>query len=380
MNLSEKILAMVHATSRVGSRAHAHPLPPLSEIKSVVVIRPDEIGDVVLTTPLLRELRRSLPTARIGFVVKPATFNIVEKCPYADGVYAAPLGLTFGGRSQWKQFLSLRRFAIDHLRGQYELAIYPRRDTDWYGGRMLTALCGARWRIGQGTDPRGLTHLAPPSESPHDAERTLDLLRWIGGSVESNLPELWTTPDDVNKIQLPDGPLLATCLAAGGARKIWLVERYAQVFRELIDKLGAKVVVVGAKADQPLAAQLVNSLGSHVIDLTGQTTLRETAEVLRRCQMYIGNDTGPMHIAAAVNVPVVGVFCDLIGGDPRAIYSPARFAPMGVPSRIVQPRVATPPCTISCVASEPHCIKSITVEDVLAAFWDLREGVERKSG
>jgi ADP-heptose:LPS heptosyltransferase len=96
--------------------------------------------------------------------------------------------------------------------------------------------------------------------------------------------------------------------------------------------------------------------------------------------MYIGNDTGPMHIAAAAGVAVVAVFCHPIGGDALSAYSPARFAPVGVPSRIVRPATATPPCTSACVANEPHCITAVTVDEVLAAVWELREEWERKFG
>jgi heptosyltransferase-2 len=106
------------------------------------------------------------------------------------------------------------------------------------------------------------------------------------------------------------------------------------------------------------------------IDLVGQTTLRQTAAVLEQCDLYVGNDTGPLHIAAAAGTPVVVVMSHPLGGDPTWRYSPDRFGPRGVPSRIIRPE-PVPPCTTYCRSGIAHCILNVPIDQVTRAIHDL---------
>ena len=103
------------------------------------------------------------------------------------------------------------------------------------------------------------------------------------------------------------------------------------------------------------------------MDLTGAATIRQTQAVLGRCRLMVSNNTGPLHLAAAMGVSTVDICCHTAGGDPLSNYSPSRFGAWGAATEVLQPAVATPPCTDSCSAETSHCIQGISVDDVFDA-------------
>lgn len=115
-------------------------------------------------------------------------------------------------------------------------------------------------------------------------------------------------------------------------------------------------------------------IGGDAIDLTNRATVRETAAVLAHCSLFCGNDSGPMHLAAAAGVPIVEVSCHSVSGDDLHPNSPKRFGPWGVPNRVVQPETPKDDCAEGCRFEVPHCILNVRVDSVVAAIESL--GVE----
>jgi heptosyltransferase-2 len=360
----------------------------LAKVKSAAVIRLDEIGDVVLTSPLLRELRRNLPNADLTLVVRREIVPLVERCPYVNRVIGMPSSGR-GGRGELRRMVSAWKLSKERLWDLHlDLALLPRWDMDVAGARLLAKLSGARWRVGF-ADPPPAPERLPPSptssetfltkivvgeQGMHEAQRPLELLKSIGGRVEDERLEIWT--DDADEMEaeklLQDArrPLVGMGIAALADIKRWPVERFAAVARHLVEKYGAGIVLIGGPMDRELSKRMRDKLDFPVVDLVGRTTLRQTAAAIRRCAMYVGNDTGPLHMAAALGVPVVVVSCHPIGGDQASQYSAARFGPWRVPSRVVQP-IALPPCTSYCQSTGAHCIGNVSVEQVIAAVDEL---------
>jgi heptosyltransferase-2 len=138
--------------------------------------------------------------------------------------------------------------------------------------------------------------------------------------------------------------------------------------RRLVREYDARFVVVGGPQDSHLGQRLETELGSsRVLNLAGRITLRQTGAVLERCCLTVSNDSGPMHLAAAVGSPVVKIAWHPRGSSPADPDSPARFHPWGVPHVVVQPERATDGCRDSCESSEPHCILGIQPDQVLEA-------------
>ena len=111
-----------------------------------------------------------------------------------------------------------------------------------------------------------------------------------------------------------------------------------------------------------------------MIDLTGTTTLRQTISLLKRCKLYIGNDSGLMHLAAAMKVPIVEISCWPKNGDKFHHNSPYRFGPWKTRAVVVNPEKAIEPCLGGCTKFEPHCILQVEVEDVKGAAEKLLRG------
>lgn len=356
----------------------------LSTIKRVLVVRLDRIGDVVMTTPFLRELRRNLPDARITLVVQPAIYNLVGPCPYVNQV------LTYDGSIRGRLW-QLRRhgralkLAWKYLwQRRFDLAILPRWDTDYYHSSFVLYFSGAPSRVGYSENVNTrkkrrnvgfdclFTHVLDDNVLKHEVERNLEMIRFLGGEVQDDRLELWLSEEDKDFAELllrnhqvkPGDLLIGMAPGAGAPNRSWPIDRFAELSLWLQKEYGARLLVVGGPGEEPLGEELEQELGSCVINTAGRTTLRQVAALLQRCELFVGDDAGPMHIAAAVGVPVVEISCHPESGSPWSINSPLRFGPWGIDYTVAQPKKPAALCVDECVADRPHCILGITVEQV----------------
>jgi ADP-heptose:LPS heptosyltransferase len=360
----------------------------LSDLRRVLVVRPDEIGDVVMTIPFLRELRRNLPQARISLLIKPALRNLAELCPYVDEliVYDREINGSFVTLRSWARMI---RFARRELWPRhFELAIFPRWDAGPFEGPRLTYLSGAPWRVGysehltpwkkiqnRGCD-RYFTHFVGKKGMQHEVLNNLDVISFLGGRVESERLEIWTAPEDESfadeALRTRGISSADTVMAFGvGTRlgsKRWPYENFCALSLELVKDPGARVILLGGPEDQSLGA---SPSSEGIIDLRGKTTLRQVAALLKRCTLYVGNDTGAMHMAAAVDTPVVQVSCHLQNGSPLVYPWPDQFGAWQVPQVLVKPTKPTPPCVDHCNYGESHCIQSVPVDQVARAAREM---------
>lgn len=363
-----------------------------SQVKRVLVVRLDQIGDVVMTTPFLRELRRNLPDAWITLVVLPTVFDLVENCPYVNEVLACDWE---GDRDihrfqrHWKA-LKLAQRHLWHRR--FDLAILPRRDTDQSHGTFLAYFSGAPLRVGYSDNVFDvkptyfrnndclLTHVINDRALKHEIEYNLKIIRFLGGKVRSDKMEIWLNHEEEVFAELvlkshkvrPHELLVAFVPGAGQLKKIWPLDNFIQIGRWVKQEYHARILIIGGHGEAYSGHKLRQQLGDTVVNVVGQTTLRQTAALLKRCHIYVGNDTGAKHIAMAIGVPVVEISAHPLDGSAFNASSPARFGPWGVvPYRILQPEKATPPCANACISEEAHCITGVTVDQVKEAVAEL---------
>jgi len=360
---------------------------PLRSLAAVLVVRPDEIGDVILTTPFLRELRRNAPHAWITLVVKPQTADIVEQCPYVNEVLTFDWSVR-GRAATLKRHLRALCLAGGRLWGRrFDIAILPRRDADYYHGTYLTYFSGACRRVGysekvsvrkQAMNPgydRMLTDILPPSAVKHEVEYNVDVIRYLGGKVADTRLEVWLQDEDrafaaalLDAQGIPPGMgFVALAPGARWGKKQWPILRFVEVAQRLRGEHNARIVVVGGPEDRPLGEQLEAELGAGVANAAGRTTLRQAVALLERCRLMIANDSGPMHLAAAVGCPVVEISWHTQEGDADSTESPARFGPWGVPHAIVHPERSLAPCRGVCESDKPHCILGVQADQVVEA-------------
>jgi heptosyltransferase-2 len=367
----------------------------VADAKNILVIRLDEIGDVVLTIPLLKEIRRLWPTSQVTLITSSKVGPLMQGQEYVDKVITYDSQIDSHINVAWR-IAKMVLFAVTRLRsGKYELVISPRWDIDFYGAGPLAFLSGARWRVGYSTKvtskkqgatngyDRFYTHLTYDTELCHECERTTFILRALDLKPDVGTLEITHSPDDIRfarqhvyEERIPEKRLMVA-LAPGArqARRRWPVDRYGALALWLTTNYKAAVVIVGGPEDEAYGEAIRQIAGSNVINMAGKADLRRSAAVLTLMDIFVGNDSAPMHMASAAKLPVVEISCHPADGDPHHPNSPARFGPWRVPRSILQPREAQAPCSGRCASAEPHCILGITVEMVEA---EVRKLVERK--
>jgi heptosyltransferase-2 len=370
-------------------QAQGRSIPDLASVRSVLVIRLDEIGDLVMTTPLLRELRRALPRARVTLVVKRGLEGLVEHCPYVDEVVTLPCSVP-----HWKRplVLPIRALRLGRKLSSraYDFALLPRREFDLCGAAFLALFSGTPVRVGyteriRGIKPRLnrgydrlLSHVVVPSpQERHEVEHNLDVLRFLGISPAQDHTELWPGDDDAafaaeafRGAGFAGQPVIALCASAGNSElKQWPPQRFADLAAEL-RSLDACFVAVGGPGEETIGARSIAGLGPRALNLCGKTTLRQMAAVLRVCDLLISNDTGPVHIAAAVGTPVVALF---------GSSCPHLYGPWGNHHRVVSLELACSPCRTghqvdrcrTCIYDTARCMTGITTIQVRGAVVEM---------
>jgi glycogen(starch) synthase len=361
--------------------------PRVSLPERVLVVQPADIGDILLSGPFLRELRRFLPRAEIHLAVQPRMLNLVEKCPYVDAVIpfdwrrVKDWKTAFRGHVRW--WLDAGKLARHSLwKHRFDTAISLRwnNDAPQAASLILMYVSGAPRRIAYINGPddflflrlgdvNRLTTAGPARGAPkHEVERQLDILRFLGGHPENAGLEVWTTEEDerfarhfLSRSGLTGKePLVAMAPGAAWGYRRWPVGRFIEVGRWLQENFGASILIVASRSELDLAFQVEKGLHrDRAFNLAGRTTLREMAAVLKRCRLFVGNDSGPMHVAAASGVPSVGLFGP---GE----YE--RFRPWGPGHEVVRLGFTCNPCSENCQFNEPRCILGITVEQVKAVL------------
>lgn len=361
------------------------PLPAaIQTARAILVVSLAEAGDMVLLTPFLRELRRLAPRARIALVSLPGSANLIDSSGIVDeikifrtAVHRLLRPLVLPRRA--------RRFALAELRDTYDVAIVPRWDTDHHLATAVAVYSGAARRVGfteRSTSRRRtlnagfdalLTDVIESHGAAHEVERHLAMLRALGAQPQSSRLQLWLNDADRRRAaeRMPPASdervVVALGVGAADPKRRWPVARFIEVGRALQRAYAAHVVVVGGRDDDAAQEAILRELTPDATGLAGLLTFRETAAALEGCSLFVGNDSAPMHLAAAAGVPCVEISCHAATGDPLHNNAPERFGPWGVPSTILRPARAIPPCDDGCRAARPHCILEVEPATVIAA-------------
>ena len=362
--------------------------------RSILVIRLDHIGDLVLCSAMFRELRRLYPLARITAVVSTRTKALLDSCPYVDeviGKLTQPNSL----RTLFKELAITREFCKRCLAGRsFDMAIVPRWDTDGYFATLMCLYSNATERVAftERCSPQKsivnwgfdafYTRVLPAGPLGHEAEKNLDIVRNLGGRIENPNLELWPSGSDYGWAEDclasfgPEDCLIAFGIGASNARCRWPVASYAALIDDLARHTDFTPVVICGPDDAQLVAEMARNTKVRLL-IPERPTLGQTTALLSRCELFVGNDSGPMHLAAASGVPIVEISCHPMGGDPFGQHSPERFGPFAREFTVLRPRRAKPPCGSSCTSAASHCITDITTGMVTGAVMPLLRSRER---
>ena len=279
---------------------------------SVLLVRLGAIGDVTNALLVAAALRRARPDIRIGWAAHDLVLPLVETHPHIDAVHWWRRGSGLRG---------LRALAGELRSHEYALAVDLQRIAK---SAALARLSGAprvvgfdRARTKEASWLWTRERVAPDDPGKHMVEHYLDVVRHLGvdaPEVERVLPEDPSAEAWAEAHVARGGAPLVVCLGASKAPNRWAPERFVTLVRGLRSDTGLSVALVGGPADRALFASTLEALDAGVEDLVGRTNLLQLIALLRRARAFVGCDTGPMHLAAAVETPVVALFGP---ADPR---------------------------------------------------------------
>jgi heptosyltransferase-2 len=342
------------------------PLAPPPAYKRILVMRSDKIGDVVLSTPVLESLRRAFPNAYISLLVRPYTVSLVKDNPFIDGL------LVYDKQRIGRNPLRTLSFVLAVRRQRFDcvLILNPSVRT-----HIIAFLAGIPRRVGYDSKAGFLLtdRVANTKHEgrKHESEYTLDLLRALGVdpgrpaiSIVLN-PEILAWADEyLDRLGIAKGSRF--CMINPGTNdlsRVWSPQRYAEVADSLVRDRGCKVIITSGRPDAAVARQVLGHMRQPGIDVIDKTSLIEQAAIISRCSLFISPDTGPMHIASALGVPVIALF-----GRKDPGVGPQRWGPLSAGSRVVQKDVGCRECPAHKCRKGFLCLQAIGVEDVLAAI------------
>lgn len=337
--------------------------------KNIVILRTDRIGEVLLSSSAVDAIKDRHPDARVSFVTSGYSKSLLEGRSDIERVLTAET--MTGGR--W--FLKAVSLSRELRAGRYDTAIVlnphkmlhlacflagiPRRigyDRKW--GFLLTD----RFRDDRDRGDR------------HEVECTMDLLQRAGMDIGRPRLTLEIDKSAGKKIEklladkgvAPGRFLVAVHPGSSNPAKIWPGQNYSEIIRRMKESLGCDVAVLGSKEEKDLAGKIVREAGVEVIDLAGELDLKELAAFLKRAALFVGNDTGPMHMAAALKVPVIAIFGRNIPG-----VSPVRWRPWGAGHVVFHEDPGCDPCYDTECPNDFRCLRAVTTDAVFKAIEEI---------
>ncbi|MGE5189700.1 MAG: lipopolysaccharide heptosyltransferase II [Gemmatimonadota bacterium] len=338
----------------------------------ILVMRYRFIGDTILTVPFLRNLRRAHPDAVIDLMVAPYSSDVLAGMPYVNEfvVYDPPtVHADSGGRHATLR--AKARFVADLRRRRYDKVYVLKRS---FSSAAIAFLAGARDRIGFDTEGRGflLTRRVPYRHDQHEVRNFLDVLRADDVEIVDDHLEAWLSAREqafadeflAARGFRGAGPLVGIHPFTANPARAWHEDGFIETANALGRDHGARAIVFGGKRDREPAAAFESRIVPAPVMAVGITGLRESMALLSRCALLVCNDSGIMHMAAALGVPVVVIF------GPQ---SPVKFGPWGKDCEVVYRNFPCSPCRQKffqeCVPSprmKPYCLEEIAPSEVVA--------------
>ncbi len=337
------------------------------------------IGDAIMTTPAVRSIRKNFPDAEITLLALPWVADVFASCPHIDHIFIYEKN----GRHQGLK--GKLRLAADLRRKQFDITILLQNA---FEAALITRLAGIPVRAGYTTDGRGLllTHgvrKAADIGLRHQVYYYQEMLAGLGlhtGDKKSRL-ELFLDPAAVQeadtllkeRVGIEMKPIIGLNPgAAYGPAKRWPAVKYGQLARRLAQETNGIIVIFGTDADQEAAAEITATCNDQVLDLTGKTSLALALALINRCHLFVTNDSGLMHVAAALNRPLLAIF-----GSTDHIAT----GPWSERAEIIRHHKECSPCMKThCPKDHFQCMEQITVDEVAEAGLKLlKETSENKA-
>ena len=343
---------------------------------NALVLQTSFLGDLVLTLPLIAEIRSRFPVRKLSLMCTPLGRELLQDHPAIDEILVDDKQRAHRGwRGLTAQAAMLRQ-------QRYTVALTPHKSAR---SAFMLYRANIPQRIGfrQSKGWFFFHHCAERDPARHDVERNLSVLQPLGVRAQDCARELELPPrrqideavaDKLRQFGVIDGkPAIGVNSASVWPTKRWWLEGFAEFIGLLKAKLDCQVLLFGAPEDAEGVKRLFERCGGAALDLAGKFSLRELPSAIGRCQVFVTNDSGPMHIAVARKVPTVALFC--------ATTPELGFYPYSGNAIVIQKQLGCRPCTSHggrrCPLVHENCIRQIRAQTVLAAVEKLLAGQAR---
>src|SRR5579872_7250590 len=338
----------------------------------ILVRAPNWVGDAVMAIPALEAIRRIQASAEIAILARPAVADLYRDQPFADRI------LEYDHSGRHKGWWGREKLVAELRREKFDLAILLQNafEAAWLAWRA-----GIPERVGYARDGRGVLLTKPirvPAEGeipPHESHYYLELIRragWIESRGEISAIRLRVPPGARESAE-------ASLLRAGareggwrcavapgasyGAAKCWPADRFATLADRLTSECGADVILFGTPSEEEMAARIRSAMKCNPISLVGKTSMRDLAALFSACSIFIGNDSGAMHVAAAAGLPVIGIF---------GPTDPEGTAPLTPQFNLIRQPVSCSPCFLRTCPVDHRFMTRISVDSVFAAVQETQ--------
>ena len=333
----------------------------------ILVRAPNWVGDAVMAIPALEAIRRTQAAAEIAILARPAVADLYRDQPFANKI------MEYDKAGRHKGWWGREKLAGELRHENFGLALLLQNA---FEAAWLTWRAGIPERIGYARDGRGPLLTKPirvPKEGDiprHESHYYLELIRragWIESSSEV-APVRLVVPSAAR--EAAEQSLLRAgaregawrcAIAPGasyGAAKCWPPERFAALADRLISECDADMILFGTPNEKHMTAQICSAMKCRPISLVGQTSMRDLAALFSACSIFVGNDSGAMHVAAAVGLPVIGIF---------GSTDPEGTAPLTPQFTLIREVVSCSPCFLRNCPVDHRCMTRISVDSVFAA-------------
>lgn len=336
----------------------------IKNIKKILVIRTDRVGDFLLNIPVIKTLRQNFSQSYLAVMVNSKVSEIIEKDPCIDEI------IVYNGNIQHRGFCRTVRFIKRLREKKFDLAIILNPTKKF---NLITFLAGISHRVGYNRKwgfllTRKIKDRKFLGER-HEVDYNLDLVRLLGINPENKEISITLTKEDENFVKnlldtsgiKKEDALIALHPWTTNPAKKWPLGNFLEVGRRLTSELNAKIAVIGGKEERREAESFCQR-EKKFINFSNQFNWRQLAAFLKRCYLLISNDSGPVHIASAVKTPCVVIF-----GRNIPAVGPKRWGPLGDGHIVLHKDPGCNPCLDRKCSYNFKCLTAITPEEVFKA-------------
>lgn len=340
--------------------------------EKILVVRYRFIGDMILTVPFLRNLRRKYPDAQIDMLVAPNSYEVISECPYVNNFIIFDTTRKHKYETSGEKKKSFWSYVSELRAKKYDKAYVLKRS---FSSALLCFLAGIKERIGYDTEGRGflLTQKVKYDTKKHESQCFLDVLREENFEIDDGRLENWVKKENTFKIEEifnqnkieKDRIKVVIHATATNPKKLWSEENFAHLIKYL-DGINVQIINIGAKNDREVYERIYTKTGelnNKPLNLCGELSLQESLALLKEVNMIVGNDSGNLHMAASVGTKVVGIY----GAMPVS-----KWGALGDGNKLLTGKVPCAPCNKrgKCT-NNLICLNSITVKQVIEAIDEI---------